>query len=730
MNLGQVLLWVSFLLSLGSVAFYFLAGWGKVKLLNGARWLFGGETLFLVLASVLLFSHFLGHRFAYRYVAEYSSRNLPLFYLVSAFWAGQEGTFLLWAAFGAIVGLFLMRSAKEMEPGVMGIYGAIHSFLLLILVKRGPFLLLPEVPEDGRGLNPLLQDPWMVVHPPALFAGYVLLAVPFAFALAGLLKGDKDGWVKRALPWTGLGSLVLGLGIILGAYWAYKTLGWGGYWGWDPVENSSFVPWVVSLALLHGLLLQRRRGSLGRTNVILASLGFLLVIYGTFLTRSGVLADFSVHSFTDLGINGFLVGFIGLFALAALILIAWRWKLLASPGLMWNWKTHEPYLGLSLFLFLGIALLVLLGMSSPLLTRLAGKPYGVQASYYQTVIAPLSVLGALLLGFATLPRFVKEGRGVDAWFYLASGLSAGCGILAWLLGVRNPLFWLLVTFSCFAVLTDILGYLRLRARSLARIGSVVSHLGVGLLLVGAVTSEGYTRSQRVNLPLNMTQEALGYSFTYQGRREVPGTARGEMSVGVSGKGEQFTARPQLFYSGYNQGLMKTPTIHRYPLYDLYLSPIEHYRTGDEEGQSLILKKGEEKDIQGLRVKFLKFDISHMGEGPGVTVGAILEVMRGGKIYPVIPYFMTTTQGPRSEPVNVPGGGDVMLSQVDATSGRVVLEFHGLPGAVKETGATNEFLALEVSIKPLINLFWLGTTLVLIGLILSAWQRFREAGPRG
>ena len=726
MNLGQILLWMAFLLSLGSVVFYFLAEQGKVKLLNGARWLFGGETLFLVLASVNLLSHFLGHRFAYRYVAEYSSRSLPLFYLISAFWAGQEGTFLLWAAFGAIVGLFLIRSAREMEPGVMGVYGAIQAFLVLILVKRGPFLLLPEVPEDGRGLNPLLQDPWMVVHPPALFLGYVLLAAPFAFALAGLLKGDKDGWVKRVLPWTGLGSLVLGLGIILGAYWAYKTLGWGGYWGWDPVENSSFVPWVVSLALLHGLLIQRRRGSLGRTNAVLASLGFLLVIYGTFLTRSGVLADFSVHSFTDLGINGFLVGFIGLFALGALALLLWRWKFLKSPGLLWDWKTVEPYLGLSIFLFLAIALLVLLGMSSPLLSRLAGKPYGVQANYYQTVVTPLSVLGALLLGLATLPRFVKEGKGVDGWFYLASGLTVGCGTLAWLLGVRNPLFWLLVTFSCFAVLTDIFGYFRLRTRSLARIGSVVSHLGVGLLLTGAVISEGYTRSQRVNLPLNMTREALGYSFTYQGWREVPGTARGEMSVGVSGKGEQFTARPQLFYSEYSQGLMKTPAIRHYPLHDLYLSPIEQYGGDEGQGQSLTLSKGEEKEFGGLKMKFSSFDVSHMSEGSEVAVGAMLEVTKDGKAYTVEPFFVSTTQGPKSDPLELPGGGHVVLSQVDATNGTIVLDFHGLPGLSAGIDPATEFLALEVNVKPLINLFWLGTILVMVGLTLSMWQRFKES----
>lgn len=725
MNWGQFCLWIAFVLSLGSVLCYFFAERGKGGLLKLGRILFWGEAVFLVLASAVLLSHFLAHRFEYRYVADYSSRDLPFLYLVSSFWAGQEGTFLLWAAVGGIVGLFLMRSARELEPGVMGVYGLIQSFLVMFMVKHGPFLMLPEVPVDGRGLNPLLQDPWMVVHPPALFIGYVLLAVPFTFAIASLLRGNKDGWVKYALPWTGLGSLVLGLGIVLGGFWAYKTLGWGGYWGWDPVENSSFVPWVVATALLHGLLIQRVRGGLRRTNVILASFGFLLVIYGTFLTRSGVLADFSVHSFTDLGINGLLVAFISLFALGALILILVRWKSLKSPSLFWNWKTTEPYLGLSLFLFLAIAILVLLGMSSPLLTRLIGKPSGVQVSYYQGVVTPLAMVLALLLGIATLPRFVKEDKGVDKWFYLAAGLSVLCGVLAWVLGVRNPLFWLLVTFASFAILADVFGYLRLRFKGLSRIGAVVAHFGVGLLLIGAVTSEGYTQSQRVNLPLNSAQQALGYSLTYQGWKQDPGGKRGNVSLDVSRGEEEFKALPEMFYSEYNQGVMKTPAIHHYPLYDLYLSPVEQYGGEGEGGQSLTLTKGEGKELGPLRVKFSSFDVSHMSEDSGVAVGAMLEVTKDGKSYTVEPYFVSTSEGSKSDPVELPGGGKVALTHLDATSGTILLEFQGLPGMGTSPDSPSEYLALEVSVKPLINLFWLGTILVMIGLALSMWQRFRE-----
>src|SRR5207247_9721085 len=182
----------------------------------------------------------------------------------------------------------------------------------LASAMRGPFLTFPAglFPVDGQGLNPLLQDPWMTIHPPVLFTGFSSLIAPFAIAMAALVRRDYDGWVKVALPWVVFSTAILATGFIMGGVWAYKVLGWGGYWGWDPVENGSFIPWLSNIALLHGLLVQRVSGSLRRTNFFLAVTSYVLVLYASFLTRSGVLADFSVHSFVNLGLNGFLLSFL------------------------------------------------------------------------------------------------------------------------------------------------------------------------------------------------------------------------------------------------------------------------------------------------------------------------------------------------------------------------------------------------------------------------------------
>ena len=199
------------------------------------------------------------------------------------------------------------------EGHIMFFYLLVQIFLLVLLLKKSPFALLPDVPPDGRGLNPLLKDFWMVIHPPVVFVGYAALAVPFAYALAALTANKYEDWVRLTLPWAGFSCLSLGAGIFIGAYWAYKVLGWGGYWGWDPVENASLVPWILSVAMIHGLILERTKRIFRRTNLLLAILCFLLVVYATFLVRSGVLGDFSVHSFADLGITGYLLIFMVFF---------------------------------------------------------------------------------------------------------------------------------------------------------------------------------------------------------------------------------------------------------------------------------------------------------------------------------------------------------------------------------------------------------------------------------
>ena len=290
----------------------------------------------------------------------------------------------------------------------MAVYVLSFLGIVAILVKQSPFRFLAEVPPDGQGLNPLLQDPWMVIHPPVMFAGFASLSVPFAFAIAALWTKRWDGWVVRAMPWALFTFVCLGTAILMGGYWAYKTLGWGGYWAWDPVENTSLVPWLATAALVHGMFLQKAREKHRKINVILAILAFCCILYGTFLTRSGVLADFSVHSFVDLGITGWLVGIIVTFLVGGLALLAFRWKEIpvvneVDPAT--GKEKEEPFLSrsvlfiLSVTLFCASGLVILLGTSAPIITRIGGKASQVATSFYNVTHTPIAIVMALLIAF-------------------------------------------------------------------------------------------------------------------------------------------------------------------------------------------------------------------------------------------------------------------------------------------------------------------------------------------
>ncbi len=262
-----------------------------------------GAVLLVVALIVYLF---LMRRYDIKYVYDYSSADLELRFRVAAMWAGQPGSFVLWALWGLLAAQLLIRRTRHAEPYVLSVFMLLQAALLTFMLMRNPFVPYTDpttgaamFPPDGKGLNELLHNPWMVIHPPILFTGYALLAVPFAFALAGLWRRDYDGWARQALPWTLAGWSFLGLALLLGGYWAYETLGWGGYWGWDPVENSALVPWLTATALLHALLVQRTSGGFRRASFALAILTYLLVFYATFLTRTGVLSSFSVHSFGE-----------------------------------------------------------------------------------------------------------------------------------------------------------------------------------------------------------------------------------------------------------------------------------------------------------------------------------------------------------------------------------------------------------------------------------------------
>ena len=442
MSLGQVFCWIAFFAALAAGLSFMAAAGGREGAWRPARIAYRVQWVALLGATAFLWYILFTHQFQYQYVASYSSRAMPSRYVYAAFWGGQEGTFVLWALITCSLGLVLMRLKHALTAPAMFFLNLPLVMLSLVTVMRGPFLLFPggRIPLDGQGLNPLLQDPWMTIHPPVLFTGFSSLVAPFAIAMAGLVKRDYDGWVKVVLPWSVFSLGILATGFIMGGVWAYKVLGWGGYWGWDPVENGSFIPWLSNIALVHGLLVQRVTGSLRRTNFFLAITSYVLVLYASFLTRSGVLADFSVHSFVNLGLNGFLLSFLFLVMTVGYGGLLIRLRDIPGPAQPLGNFSRESMMWLGQLVFMLMCALVTVGMSAPLITRLFGPPSNVQTSYYNLVNAPLAIAMGLLLGIAPLMRWRKQ----EAKAFLMAALPAVVAALvlalaAAALGVRDPI---------------------------------------------------------------------------------------------------------------------------------------------------------------------------------------------------------------------------------------------------------------------------------------------------
>jgi cytochrome c-type biogenesis protein CcmF len=728
-NLGQLFCWVGFLASLiAGLSFLAVVG-GREGAWRPARIAYRIQWLSLLGATAFLWAILFQHQFQYQYVASYSSRAMPARYIYAAFWGGQEGTFLLWALITCTLGLILMRLRHALTAAAMLFLNLPITMLALVTVMRGPFLLFPgaRVPVDGQGLNPLLQDPWMTIHPPVLFTGFSSLVVPFAIAMAALVKRDWDGWVKVALPWCVFSVGILATGFIMGGVWAYKVLGWGGYWGWDPVENGSFIPWLSNAALLHGLLVQRVTGSLRRTNFFLAITSYVLVLYASFLTRSGVLADFSVHSFVNLGLNGFLLSFLFVVMIVGYGTLLFRLRDIPGPAQPLGDFSRESFMWLGQLVFMLMCALITVGMSAPLITRLFGPPSNVQTSYYNLVNAPLAIALGLLLGIAPLMRWRKQEAGAFLKAALPSVVAAlAVTLVAAILGVRDPipmgvLFGAGFALSANAVVT-VRGFKSGWKHGIAYLG----HLGAATLLIGVIASSHYGRSVQVQLPEGQERAALGYRLRFDGMKQDR-EGKDHAMIAVNAPERRFQALPYMFWSEYNQGYMKKPHIERFLTHDIYISPLD--MAGDDRGAAGIwFEKGETKQVGQVRYTFVDFD-RQMGSDL-VRVAARMRVEIGGRTVPVRPVLeMNMASGiPNRIPDYLPGGGSVQIVSVDPNTGRVALELPGMPHE-----KTSSILAVEVSTKPLINMVWLGAIIMLGSAFMSMVRRaldLKRGAPAG
>ena len=324
-------------------------------------------------AAAALFAAILTDDFGYAYVVSYSSIELPLLYKISAFWAGQQGSFLLWLVIHALVGALLVRRSAMGRAGRI-VYQLLTALLVFLVLIKSPFAYAETIVPDGNGMNPLLQDPWMAVHPPIIFMGYALLAVPFAYALESMIAAPLDGkFLALMRRWALVAWVFLGAGIFIGGYWAYKVLGWGGYWGWDPVENSSLVPWLLSCVLIHLISVARARRGAYYLVHLAAIFSYAFVLYGTFLTRSGILGDFSVHSFAGSDIGFYIAIANGLVLLAGLGILAARIERLPKGDVYGTHKSRAFFTLLGMLLIVFITAVVFFGMSMPLISGLIGE---------------------------------------------------------------------------------------------------------------------------------------------------------------------------------------------------------------------------------------------------------------------------------------------------------------------------------------------------------------------
>src|SRR6267154_11484 len=451
--LGTLALWLALLVGVWGALAGFVGGLkDRPDLARSARNAVFAMCGALLVAVASLEWALFQHDFNVEYVAAYTSRNLPIFYTWSALYAGQKGSLLFWAtvlsAFGSLALVLTPRRHRELLPYVAAVVSVVAAFFISVMLfgHANPFQRLPYTPLDGSGLNPQLQNPGMVFHPPMLYLGYISITIPFAFAIAALLsKRPNPDWLVAIRKWTLLSWLFLSVGICLGMWWAYVELGWGGYWAWDPVENAALLPWLVLTAFLHSVMIQEKRGMLKKWNLGLIIGAWLLSIFGTFITRSGVIS--SVHSFTQSNVGYFFLAFLVLSAAATIYLYVKRLPLLEAEATLESVMSREASFLVNNLLFIGIAFSVLWGTLFPILSEaVTGTKITVGPPFFNRVNIPLGLLLLALTGIGPLIAWRRASTAnLKRQFAAPATTGVAVGAILLVLGMRDP--YALVSYS-------------------------------------------------------------------------------------------------------------------------------------------------------------------------------------------------------------------------------------------------------------------------------------------
>ena len=804
-KLGQFFIILSFCSALlATISYYFATvnsignnpslrqnaqGWQRI-----ARIAFSLNVFAIVGIGSCLFYIIYNHLFEYHYAWAHSSKTLPVYYIISSFWEGQEGSFWLWMFWQGVLGTVILLKGKTWENSVMTTVMLSQVFIASMLVGievfgarigSSPFILLRDaVPgpiflradylsliTDGNGLNPLLQNYWMVIHPPTLFLGFASMVVPFAYAIGGLWEKRYSDWVKPALPWALFAVMILGTGITMGSFWAYVALNFGGFWAWDPVENASIIPWITLIAAVHVLVAYKNSGHAYFTATFLVLISFVLVLYASFLTRSGILGETSVHAFTDLGMFWHLVLFVLVFLSRAVWFLVIRWKELPITK-----KDEETY-SREFWLFIGALVLsvtciqILATTSVPVFnaifgTKIAPPPNVIE--HYNKWQVPFAVVIAFISAFSQFLKYKKTDMkkfyiSISVSLIIALFITAG---MVYITGVYTNVMYILLTYAAvFSILANakiLSGALKGKWR-LA--GSAVAHIGFALLLVGALVAAATNKIVSVNSTgigfgdefaksNNPRENILLYKDEPLKMDRYKVTYLGDSTEGVNtyyrvnyqvideknGKvKENFNLYPNAQQNVKMKQIIASPDTKHYLFHDIYTHvssvPLKDEFHEDHEGHSddenyekpityevnvgdtvryrdgFILVKGINRDAKIQNIPLTDNDIA---------IGMQLDINSNEKTYTSEPVYLLKGGSKFDFGKTVDEAGlKLRFTNVYPDKDKLELMVYQKPKAEKT------WIVLKAIEFPYINFLWGGTIIMAIGFLLSIFRRNKE-----
>jgi cytochrome c-type biogenesis protein CcmF len=774
-----------------------------------------------------LFYIIYNHRYEYYYAWDHSSNDLPIQYMISCFWEGQEGSFLLWIFWQVILGLILIKVNQTWEAPLMAVFSLVQAFLasmivgvvipyLNVKIGSSPFILFKEqmhnlpvfqadpnyVPKDGSGLNALLQNYWMVIHPPTLFLGFAATLVPFAYCIAGLWQGKYKEWIRPALPWTLFGGLILGTGILMGGYWAYETLNFGGYWNWDPVENAVYVPWLVLVGAFHTMITYRSSGKALKASIILVIATFVLVLYSTFLTRSGILGSASVHSFTDLGLSGQLL----IYLLAFLFLSIWMswksWKQIPST------EEEASIYSREFWIFIGVTILSLAAFqvtattSIPVYNKIMGlvgldlklappaepiKHYNNWQLWFSVGIAILSGLGQFFWWKKVDKEKLRSSLAVP---FIAALLISS--LVIFIGEVSSVSYIILLTASIFTIVANLIILSSVIRNSFKLSGGAIAHIGIGLMLIGIVFSAGYSKvisknisgtklfndqnenADNVMLQRGQPSKMDQYTLTYQGicweAKGIPGFVSEDDLIFLDEKDKAVARKPLLVQEQKYFNAGDTLTVHTKNNYYKVL-----FENPEKDESFTLYPRVQRNDQMGFVVspdiqRFLARDlysyISYSSdldenekewsapEDMSAKIGdtlffddyiAILDSIEKQSFYPGVQ--LDKNGGCAKAKIRVLGKYNTYIAEPAFIWEKDKIGF--IPDVIKDLGmlisiknvdmqpdghhvfhftvrtTEKDYIILKTLQKPMINILWIGTLLLVIGLFIAIVRRYSE-----